>query len=368
MKRNKSAFLVIFITGLLISSCTVTRVIIYNFAGVTDHRKFPKRDVRSGPEKFVFQPPVNNAPPAGFTFPGTEGTFGQYLEAHKTVAFLIIRNDRIEYEKYFGSYDRESVIPSFSIAKSITSILIGCAIDDGLIGSVNDRVIKYVPELAANGFENVTVEHLLQMTSGIGFNEGYGNPFGDISTFYYGRNLRKAISKLKIVDEVGKKFEYQSGSAQVLGLVLERALKDETISHYLQDKIWVPLGMEFDASWSIDRRRNGLEKTFCCINVRARDLAKIGRLYLGNGDWNGKQIVSKGWVRQSTKVDTTNGSASNYQYQWWLPSSNGDFLAEGILGQLLYVNPSKNLIVVRLGSGDGGVDWKDFVQRLSVIY
>ena len=294
--------------------------------------------------------------------------FEQFLEESETVAFLVIKNDTIQYEKYWGKYDESSIVPSFSMAKSITSILIGCAIDDKLIKSVNEPITNYIPELKENDFDKVTIENLLQMTSGIKFNESYMNPFGDAATFYYGKNLRKAIKKMKLEIEPGEWFAYSSGSSQLLGLVLERALKNKTISSYLEEKIWKPLEMEFDASWSLDRKKNGLEKTFCCINARAIDYAKIGRLYLNKGKWNDKQIVSENWVAQSTKIDTTNNSSLRYQYQWWLPSQTGDFIARGILGQYIYVNPEKNLIIVRLGKGMGRRDWQTAFVGISQIY
>src|SRR5690606_8044980 len=135
-----------------------------------------------------------------------------------------------------------------------------------------------------------------------------------------------AIRKLKLKREPGQEFEYVSGNTQLLGLILERALKTKTVSNYLEEKLWKPLQMEYDASWSIDRKKNGLEKTFCCINARARDYAKIGRLYLNKGKWNGQQIVSQPWIDKSTKSSGSPGSVPYYQYQWWLPSKNGDFL------------------------------------------
>jgi CubicO group peptidase (beta-lactamase class C family) len=240
------------------------------------------------------------------------------------------------------------------MAKSITSILIGCAIDEGLIKSVEEPITKYIPELTKNGFNKVTIKHLLQMTSGI--------------KFYYGLNLRKEIGKMKLRTEPGKEFDYVSGNTQLLGLVLERSLKNRTITQYLQEKIWKPLGMEYDASWSIDRKKNGLEKTFCCLNARARDFAKIGRLYKNKGNWNGKQIVSQRWVEESTRLDTSEGSANFYQYQWWLPTPNEDFMAEGILGQFVYVNPTKDLIIVRLGKKEGKADWWTIFTSLAKAY
>ena len=377
--------LILFFLLMSLSSCKVGRFVVYNFADINDHKKFPSRDIKKGATKFQFPIAEKGKVPKEIvqygrptkkqssTSPYAESKmisfqFEQLLEESKTVAFLIIKNDTIQYEKYWGKYDESSIVPSFSMAKSITSILIGCAIDDKLIKSVNEPITNYIPELKENDFDKVTIENLLQMTSGIKFNESYINPFGDAATFYYGTNLRKAIKKMKLEIEPGERFAYSSGSAQLLGLVLERALKNKTISSYLEEKIWQPLEMEFDASWSLDRKKNGLEKTFCCINARARDYAKIGRLYLNKGKWNDKQIVSENWVAQSTKVDTTNNSVKRYQYQWWLPSQTGDFFAQGILGQYIYVNPKKNLIIVRLGKGLGFADWKTAFVGISQTY
>ncbi|WP_245756714.1 serine hydrolase domain-containing protein [Flexibacter flexilis] len=284
------------------------------------------------------------------------------------MAFLIIKNDTIQYEKYFGKYNQESIVPSFSMAKSVTSILIGCAIDDKLIQSVDEPITNYIPELKKNGLEKVTIKQLLQMTAGVKFNESYYSPFSDAAGFYYGRNLRKKIAKMKTNNQSKATFKYLSGNTQLLGLVLERALKNKTITAYLQEKIWTPLGMEYDASWSIDKKNNGIEKTFCCLNARARDFAKIGRLYQNKGRWNGQQIVSEKWVQESTKIDTSNGSAAYYQYQWWLPTRNGDFMAEGFLGQFIYVNPAKNVVIVRLGKREGDANWWEILPSLANQY
>jgi CubicO group peptidase (beta-lactamase class C family) len=214
----------------------------------------------------------------------------------------------------------------------------------------------------------VTIKHLLQMTSGIKFSESYLNPLSDAASYYYGLNLRKELSKMKLKHKPGTKFEYASGNTQMLGLLLERSLNGKSITSYLQEKIWTPLGMEFDATWSVDNKKNGIEKTFCCLNARARDFAKLGRLYKNKGNWNGRQIISQQWIEESTKADTTNGSASFYQYQWWLPTPNQDFMAEGILGQFIYVHPSKDLIIVRLGKNEGKADWWEVFTSLADVY
>ena len=355
----------IIIISIVFTSCKLGRFVVYNFADIKDYKKFPSRTLTSNEAKFKFNSTSKGKYPDTLKLGNKSVAFDKVLEDNKTVAFLIIKNDTIQYEKYFKGYNQESIIPSFSMAKSVTSILIGCAIDEGLIKSIDEPIINYIPELKKNGFEKVTIKHLLQMTSALKFSESYINPFGEAASFYYGRNLKREISKLKLKGTPGEKTEYVSGNTQLLGLVLERALKGKTITEYFQEKLWTPLEMEYDGSWSIDKKKNGTEKTFCCINARARDFAKIGRLYLNKGNWNGKQIVSKKWVEESTKVDSTEGSVDEYQYQWWLPSNDGDFMAEGILGQFIYVNPSKDIVIVRMGKNYGKINWSDLFSLLS---
>ena len=368
MKTKLHRWLPLLLIAFLLGSCKVGRFVYYNFANITDHKIFPARQLAAGPEKFVYHSRSVPKVPKSITYNGVEKPFEQFLEDSQTVAFLVIRNDTILYEKYLNGYEQSSVVASFSMAKSVTSMLIGCAIDEKLIKSVDEPVTNYIPELKDNGLEKVTIRHLLQMMSGVRYNESYVNPFADAGTYYYGQDLRKAVGKRKLRTEPGIEFSYSSGDTQMLGLVLERALKGKTITAYLQEKIWTPLGMEYDASWSLDKKEDGLEKTFCCINARARDFSKLGRLYLNKGNWNGKQVVSESWVRESTVADTTNGQPAHYKFQWWLPNAKGDFMAQGILGQYVYVNPNKNLIMVRLGKNYGGVSWDDVLEYFSGNY
>ncbi len=365
--RKLCSLAIIIITSIALSSCKFGRFVVYNFADIKDYRKFPSRALVSNNTKFEFYRADSGKYPKALNM-GNKSypvPFDQVLEENKTVAFLIIKNDTIQYEKYFKGYTEESIIPSFSMAKSVNSILIGCAIDEGLIKSIEEPITNYLPELKKNGFEKVSIKHVLQMTSALDFSESYFNPFGEAASFYYGRDLKQEVGKLKLKGTPGQSFEYVSGNTQLLGLVLERALKDKTITQYFQEKLWTPLQMEYDASWSIDKKKAGTEKVFCCINARARDFAKIGRLYLNRGNWNGKQIVSEAWVTASTKVDTSFGSAKEYQYQWWLPSTTGAFMAEGILEQYIYVDPSRNMVIVRMGKNHGRVDWSDFFGLLA---
>jgi len=362
MRKRYLLFALAVVATASFSSCKFGRFVWFNFADINDYKIFPTRELPASPHPFLFYTAERENGPKTITRSGGDVPFDDFLRKTESVAFLIIRNDSILYERYFDDYDEASIVPSFSMAKSVLSMLIGCAIDDGLIGSVQDPVSKYVPEMAKHGFDKVTIEHLLQMTSGLKFNEGYYNPFGEVATFYYGRRLRKNTAKLKLEAEPGTRFDYASGNSQVLGLVLDHALGDRSITGYLNEKIWQPIGMEYDASWSIDRKKEGIEKTFCCLNARARDFAKLGRLYLNDGNWQGKQLVPADWVRQSTRVDSAGASNKHYQYQWWLPTLDGDFLAQGILGQYVYVNPSKNLVIVRLGHKVNANWFKVFVD------
>jgi len=351
-----SKFALFIICLFLLSSCKLGRFVVYNFANITDHKIFPKNELAKSTTPFHFQK-GNNAPPFDSLTVTAKGQkkriqFEDYLERNKTVAFLIIQNDSIKYEQYFANYDESSTVASFSMAKSILSMLIGAAIEDGFVQSTKEPVTNYLPEFKKNGFDKITIEHLLDMSSGIKFNESYASPFGQAASFYYGTNLRKEVGKMKLIHEPGTHFSYSSGDTQVLGLVLSAALKDKTITQYLSEKIWQPLGMEYDASWSKDRKKNGVEKTFCCLNAKARDFAKLGRLYLNKGNWNGQQIISEEWVNQSIIPDEENGGGGFYENQWWL-KEDGTYAAEGILGQYIHISPQQNMIIVRLGKNYG---------------
>lgn len=368
----KARHLLFLLVATVLSSCTVGRFFIYNFADTRDHKKFPSRPLAPSSERYAYVIAAKEKGPRTITYDGKEQAFDEFLEDHRTVAFLIIHRDTLKYERYFKGYDPAHVHTSFSMAKSVMSMRIGCALADGYITNVSQPITDFVPELKKNGFDAVTLEHVLQMTSGLDFSESYVNPFGSAAKYYYGRRLYKNMARMKLKRAPGTMFEYVSGNSQLLGLILERALRakgdQRTITAYCQDKLWSPLGMEYPASWSIDRKEGGIEKTFCCVNAPARDFAKLGSLYLHGGNWNGAQLVPAEWVEQSTRVDTSNGSAARYQYQWWLPSGDGDFMAQGILGQFIFVDPARELVIVRLGKKYGGVGWSNVFRSIASRY
>jgi CubicO group peptidase (beta-lactamase class C family) len=384
-----------------LSSCHVVRFFTLNFADIKDYKRFAKVEVKKGDNHFRFHSANTSQVklPATLPYKDNHYDFEQFLEKSQTVAFLIIRNDTLLYEQYPNGYNQASVVPSFSVAKSFVSALIGIAIDEGYIKSVHDPITDYLPELDKKEFGHITIEHLLDMRSGVRFNEGYFNPFGDVAKYYYGTNIRKYIRKLKVAGPPGQEFEYRSVNSQLLALIVSNAT-GRPVSQYLQEKIWSKLDMEYDASWSLDSRRHKTEKAFCCLNARARDYARLGRLYLNEGNWNGEQIVSREWVRRSVQFDQPkNGFA--YSYQWWhnrqlhepadsmkinglkqlvtlkdrkgrvtgtaLATPLDDFIARGILGQFIYVLPKKNIIIVRLGKDRKHVAWEPLMREIALM-
>ena len=352
---------------ILSTGCLPARIVRYNFANITDEKVFPSRPLLPAEAPQTFLQAATPIRPKSITIRGKETDFETFLAQHQTVAFLIIRNDTLFYEKYFAGYGETSKVASFSMAKSFTSALIGAAIADGYIKSVEQPVTDFIPEIAAQGFDKVTIRHLLQMTAGLKFEESYANPFGDAGTFYYGRNLRKHTKNIRLKEPAGKEFDYTSGSTQLLGLVLDKALKGKTVTAYLQEKIWSPAGMKYPATWSIDQQKDGLEKTFCCLNATAVDFARFGKLYADSGRVAGRQVLPQDWVTTSSQPDTSEGGVRYYKYQWWMLPGNSPhhFFAQGILGQFVYVEPAKKLIIVRLGKSPGGVPWSRLMQQMA---
>lgn len=342
--------------AVLLTSCLPARFAWYNFSDITDYRIFPSRPLPKSSAPFYFK--TSNRPADSRL-----SKLDSLALQDKTVAVLIIRNDSLLFEHYYQGYDAGSTVASFSMAKSYTSALIGAAIAEGKIQSVNDPVTRYIPEWKGrDGFDALTIRHLLMMASGLKANESYYNPFGQAAKIYYGRNLRGNLRHLKMAYPPGEEFAYRSINTQVLGLVLERAT-GTTITNYLYEKIWKHLGTEYDASWSIDKKNNGLEKTFCCINARARDFAKFGRLFLNKGNWNGQQLLPAAWVEESTARVQEPGSVPYYKYQWWL-ARNG-YYANGLHGEFIFVCPSRNTVMVRLGKDESSVNWPQVFDILN---
>lgn len=380
-----------------LSSCYFGRFVVWNYADINDYKKFPSAAINNSGQPFSFFYNSKKNIPDSISWEGQKYKLEAFLFQKKSVAFLIIRNDTILYENYFDGYDASGIVPSFSVSKSIVSGLVGIALGEGAIKSVQQPITDYLPELKGDAFKKITIEHLLNMRSGINCPESQYNPFGSIVKSYYGRNLMKQLEKLTVKDEPDQKFDYNNYNTQLLGFIVERAT-GKLLADYLQEKLWKPMGMEYDATWSIDSKKHKEAKAFCCLNARARDYAKLGRLYLNKGNWNGNQLIPEDWVKKSTTI-TKDSKDNFYSYQWWhnvsyskisdsiteandslnkivevtsktgekiryMTTPQNDFLANGLLGQFIYVYPEKNIIIVRLGD-KSDVYWPNLLLQVA---
>jgi CubicO group peptidase (beta-lactamase class C family) len=360
--------IIIFIMSLFILPKHILRFFYWNFADLNDYKKFASVEMKKSENTFTFNYPdhkIQLTLPEKFKKSGTEPSFDEFLEENKTVAFLILKDDTLLYENYFDGYNDQSVIPSFSISKAFVSALVGIAIDEGTISGTDNTITHYLPEFKNPGFDKITIEDLLNMRSGIDYNEGYNSPFADMAKYYYGTDLKCYIQTLKVKEEPDQSYDYISVNPLLLSLILEKATNVK-INEYLEQKIWQPIGMESDASWSIDSKKNQTIKSFCCINAVARDFARFGRLYLKKGNWQGTQIISEEWVKRSTSIINDSRDSQGYPYTYyWRVLENGAFFAKGILGQYIFVNPEKNLVFVRMGKDYADINWADLCLELS---
>ena len=349
---------------------TLPRILYYNLSDIDDYEIFQNRILTPSPKPFSFNRDngTTNVPTSVSLGNDKVLPLENFLSRTETLAFLIIRDDEIRYERYLNGHSVASISYSFSMAKSILSILVGIAIEEGYLNDVTQPVTDFIPELGKSGFDELTLEHLLQMTSGLNYSESNLNPLSLHAHLYHSMNLEHEILRFTLAGRPGETFEYKSGDTMILSLALERAIQPRNLTDYLQQKLWNPLGMEFRALWSVDSLPDGLEKAWCCIAAAARDFAKLGRLYLNEGKWQGQQIVPRDWVQRSTRKDIAKGSVQNYQYGWWIMSDEyGDYRAEGLRGQFIYINPLKRMVIVRLGKGRGGIAWSEWKEVLTFI-
>jgi CubicO group peptidase (beta-lactamase class C family) len=322
----KQLLILLLLAGIL-SSCTVMyRGIRYGNADIDDYQVFDTYPLSQSENPFQFH--VKNTKLVDtfnikFNYKGnTYNQIDSLLNNTSTRSFLVIKNDSILYEKYFRGYKRSDISTVFSVSKSVTSLMVGIAVDDGYIQDIHDPVTKYIPELNSADplFKKLTIKHLLDMRSGIKFKEAYGwNPFSLIARLYYGKNQLKLITKLKFEREPGTKYHYQSIATTILGIVIEKAT-NKNFAKYFEEKVWKPLEMENAANWNLDSKKYQSAKTFGGLSISAIDLAKIGRLYINEGRYKDKQIVSSKWI---SKTLTPNLENDGYQNQWYSFSASG---------------------------------------------
>ena len=333
---------------------TFARALVWRESDVGDQHRFPARRIAAG----AHASPLPRGVEADLVLGPKRKDLDKFLREMDTLAFLVVHGDRLTYERYFGGSSRESLQTSFSAAKSVVSTLVGIAIDEGLIGSVDDRITEYLPELAARDpeFRQITIRHLLTMSSGIRYREGGFPSLGDDTYTYYGVDLRDvALNRTEIEEPPGVSWHYNNYHPLLLGLVLERTVRT-SVSDFMARRLWKPLGAEADSTWNLDSERSGFEKMESGLNVRAVDYARFGLLFLHNGEWNGRRIVSREWVRTATRASSPTDPVYyyNYRYFWWLdPERPGRFYALGKYGQYIYVAPDADTVVVRFGRNSG---------------
>jgi CubicO group peptidase (beta-lactamase class C family) len=325
----------------------VRQALIHQYPGIEDYKIFYNRVVEAGTYIPWEQDSLYN------TMAIADSTMNK-IESYEPVAFLVIQDEKILYEKYWEGYSDSSLSNSFSAAKSIIGLLVGAAIDDGYIKSVDQKVADFLPSFKEGGKEKISIKHLLTMSSGLDWDEEYASLFSPTTAAYYTNDLRKLVDKLGMEEEPGKRYYYRSIDSEVLAMIVQAAT-GKTISEYASEKYWKNIGAHHDALWCLDHK-DGMEKAYCCFNSNARDFARWGQLMLNKGKWGDKQLVSETYLDETTTpanylTEDDGLHVDYYGYQWWIMNYNGYKIPymRGILGQYVFAIPEKNAVVVRLG-------------------
>ncbi|MEO6435250.1 MAG: serine hydrolase [Tepidisphaeraceae bacterium] len=335
-----------------LGGCTAARTAVHNFANLDDHRIFAKRSIARGSQASLLRT-FSRVPRfvAEMEVPDESGAvrpLDHYLDDTRTAAFIVLRDDRIVYERYARGFNQRSLLNSFSIAKSVMATLVGIAVSEGKIPSLEAKVADYRTDFAATPYGAVTLKSLLTMTSGMG---DAPTLLPGRAQFYYGDDLHQVLAGARPEVRGESGWRYSEADVQMLGFVLEAAV-GKTVSEYLAEKLWKPLGMESEALWALDRE-GGTEKAFCCISARARDFARFGRLYLEGGRWNGERLVPTSWIARTVLPGVRMHDGYTHRHLWWTPEGvEGDFYAYGHNGQFLYVNPKARTVIVKFSETD----------------
>ena len=296
-----------------------------------------------------------------------------YMKRQRTAGLVIIHDGKIRLEKYGLDFSGDGKWTSFSVAKSFTSTLVGAAIKDGYIKSIDDKVSAYIPDLKGSVYDDVSIKQLLTMTSGVKWNEDYGDPKSDVALF----NKHKAegemdvtvsyMRKLPREAPAGTKWVYKTGETNLIGVLVSQATKKK-LSDYLSEKIWAPFGMEQDASWLLGA--TGHEISGCCIQASTRDYARMGLFMLGGGVAGGKAVLPDGWIAAATTKQADIGDLENgYGYQWWTVN-DGSYAAQGIFGQGIFIDPKRKLIIASNSNWPQATDRQggDQAQKRGLFY
>lgn len=348
-KKFRFSFIVVILIGVWFFLPHHLRMAFtYWFPGIEDYKIFDNREVIASDDPFEW--------PVSKTYNQFEFSQQQRdsLEHYSTVAFLVIQNDSILYEEYWDDYGPDSYSNSFSASKSLVSFLIGAAIDDGYISSVDQKAGDFLPYMKDGLNSELSIRDLLTMSSGSNWDESYSSPTSMTTKAYYGNDLIGLAEDISIVEEPGKIHSYKSGDTQLLAQIITHST-NRTLSDYASEKLWKPLGAKNTALWSLDKK-NGTEKAYCCFNSNARDFALIGALINHHGFWRNQQIISQKYIDEAitpaSYLKTDDGEDLDfYGFQCWIINYEGFKIpyARGILGQYIFSIPEKNAIIVRLG-------------------
>lgn len=312
----------------------------------------PTKKISCGDSTFEFAKDSNTVLPAQFTFEGRSCPTEQFMEDTKTSAMLVVKDDMIKYEQYFFGGDESTLFSSNSMGKSFVSALMGIAVSEGCVESIEDPISKYIPEFKGTELENIPIRACLQMASGIDFDEDTDMSGFSMRTLM-GTPAMKVIAGYGMQEAPCTYRRYLSINTEILGQVITNATGC-SLAEYMEEKLWKKIGAAHDAYWTLS---NGTELAMGGLSVSLRDYARFARLYLNNGNYDGTQILAADWVKDSMNVDAAysrpgaNDDAYNvigYGYQWWVPEGNeGEFMAIGVYGQWIYVNPQRHVIIVK---------------------
>ncbi|WP_182121011.1 serine hydrolase [Acidovorax sp. FHTAMBA] len=276
-----------------------------------------------------------------------------YMQEHRVAALVILQGGKLRQERYGLGFDGDGRWTSFSVAKSFTSTLVGAALKDGHIKSMNDKVSDYLPDLKGSAYDDVSIRQLLTMTSGVQWNEDYGDTNSDVARFNNHKPepgveaLVSYMRKLPRAAPAGSRWLYSTGETNLIGLVLEAAIK-KPLTQYLQEKVWQPAGMEQQATWLLSK--TGKEISGCCVQAAPRDYARLGQFILEGARVNGQSILPDGWLEEATHKQADIGAPGRgYGYQWWTYDS-GAFAARGIFGQGIFIDPKRQLVIASNGN------------------
>ena len=271
-----------------------------------------------------------------------------YMASEKTAGILVLQDGKVRLERYGLGYGPNGRWTSFSVAKSVTSTLVGAAVKDGDIKSLDDKVTRYIPGLRGSAYDQVSVRQLLTMTSGVRWNEDYTDPNSDVALLFStppDPGLDSTVSymrKLPREAAPGSKWVYKTGETNLIGVLVTSAT-GKSLSAYLSEKIWKPYGMEQDAIWMIDER--GQEAGGCCLSMTLRDYGRVGEFLRTGGIGSAGAVLPKDWIAEATRQQAATGDRFGYGYQWWT-EPGGMFNGLGIFGQRLHVDPARKLVVV----------------------